>query len=227
MKSEQPEAIPNTNHNRGQWISNTKVFGCSETNVRKAAGYIGLEVEALKMYTPKELRTLVDEVQNYERSELEASLVARKQRSRAPSIASITSIATEGGIRLPSIVAKPPSPQKWLRVLQVRIGDKYLLQREDQDLSSLKQQSRFGLGDLVEDGYDEGKIQMRLTEVQVDSLFRLIQGRLNNPLMRMPKGRRAPGADWKTGRTLFQDHPEYKRLQDVEEVLVLQLILQP
>lgn len=214
MKSEQPEADPNTTHNRGQWITNTKVFGCSEMWVRKAAESIGLQVEALKMFTPKELRTLVDEVKRHETCELNVSNASRKHRSRAPSVASM---ASEGGIRLPAIISKPPSLDKWLNILQVRIGDRYLAQREDQDVQTLKQQSRFGLGDLVEDGFDEGKIQMRLTEEEIDSLFRLIQGRLNNPLMRMPRGRRAPGADWKKGRDLFQEHPEFQEKYSAPE----------
>lgn len=76
----------------------------------------------------------------------------------------------------------------------------------------MKQYSRFELGDLVEDGYDEGVIRARLTEEEIDTLFKKVQGRVRNPLLRLPRGRRAIRTPtWEDGRTQFQDtNPEYK-----------------
>ena len=192
-------------------MDNDKVFGCSTSNIQKAAEYINVPVEALKLLSPKELRELVDEVKEAGRDEQE-----QKHGRRG----------SDGGIRLPMRLLVPlgmntnAPPQKknapkgsqyWLKTLSnrivaepIRAADRYLLFKDGEDPQTLKKYSRFGIGDLIEEGYEKHMIHMRLTPDQVDQLFKKIQGRLRNPLMRMPPGKRAPGASWNVGRELWQ-----------------------
>lgn len=145
MKTVQPEADPiNHPHNRGTWLNDNKVFGCSELYVRKAADYLDVPFDALKLLSPKEVGGLVDEAKAQDRNKAGEQEKAKLHLGRRGS---------EGGIKLP--ILKPqskahparnttsPTQSKilgvtyWLEILArrlyqrpVRAADEYLLKKE-------------------------------------------------------------------------------------------------
>ena len=200
-------------------MDNDKVFGCSTPNIRKAAEYINVPIEALKMFSPKELRELVDEVKEVEREGKNQKHHYRRGSDGGVRLFSLPKAQTTTKTTAPpQSTTEPKGSCYWLKILSnrivqepIRAADRYLLLKDGETPQTLKQYSRFGLGDLVEEGYTQNIIRMRLTPEQLDQLFKKIQGRLRNPLMKIPKGQKAQGSNWNAGRELWQkENPEWK-----------------
>ena len=128
-------------------MDNDKVFGCSTPNIRKAAEYINVPIEALKMFSPKELRELVDEVKEVEREGKNQKHHYRRGSDGGVRLFSLPKAQTTTKTTAPpQSTTEPKGSCYWLKILSnrivqepIRAADRYLLLKDGETPQTLKQ----------------------------------------------------------------------------------------